>query len=69
MNYLHEKGYIHGEIRLDHIMFESPKSFIVKLIDFGIPRHYKSVGQNWRPRNSVYEVHFKSPEQLRGTET
>ena len=25
-------------------MFESPKSFIVKLIDFGIPRHYKSIG-------------------------
>ncbi|KAM3145673.1 hypothetical protein pb186bvf_002219 [Paramecium bursaria] len=67
VNYLHENNIFHGDIKLEHIVFESAHDTIIKLVDFGIPTNFKSVGQQWKPRNILSDYYFKAPEQIKGS--
>ena len=39
MKYLHEKGIVHRDLKLDNILID--KDNIIKIADFGFAKYYK----------------------------
>ncbi|KAG1682634.1 Mitogen-activated protein kinase kinase kinase 5 [Nymphon striatum] len=56
MRELHNKGYVHGDIKPSNVMW-SPYSSSFKLIDFGLSYHYTE-----KLKYKIQSEHFKSPE-------
>ncbi|CAK81022.1 unnamed protein product (macronuclear) [Paramecium tetraurelia] len=69
VQYLHDNGVMHGDIRLEHILFTNRNLEKIKLIDFGIPNSIKSEFSSWKPKNTMQELSFKSPDTIKGQST
>ena len=69
VNYMHERGFVHRDIKFENIMFESQASeAAVKLIDFGLSRTYRSNSKH-RMRDVVGTLYSMAPEVARGSYT
>ncbi len=64
LDYAHQKGFIHRDIKPDNIMFRFDGSVV--LVDFGIARAVDSNTQLTRTGMSIGTPHYMSPEQCRG---
>ncbi len=64
LQYAHEQGYIHRDIKSDNIMFRRDGTAV--LTDFGIARAVSSATKLTKPGMSVGTPHYMSPEQGRG---
>ncbi len=64
LDYAHEKGFIHRDIKPDNIMFRQDGTVV--LVDFGIARAIDSTTQLTRTGMSIGTPHYMSPEQCRG---
>lgn len=64
LDYAHNKGFIHRDIKPDNIMFRSDGTAV--LVDFGIARAIDSTTQLTRTGMSIGTPHYMSPEQCRG---
>ncbi|CAD8077424.1 unnamed protein product [Paramecium primaurelia] len=69
VQYLHDNGVIHGDIRLEHIVFTNKNLESIKLIDFGISNSLKQEFSSWKPKNTMQELSLKSPEAIKGQST
>lgn len=63
LSYLHYKGIVHRDLKHENIMFASPTSPDVKVIDFGLSKKYAS-GEHLR--DAVGTVYTMAPELLAG---
>lgn len=64
LDYAHEKGFIHRDIKPDNIMFRQDGTVV--LVDFGIARAINATTQLTRTGMSIGTPHYMSPEQCRG---
>lgn len=64
LDYAHEKGFIHRDIKPDNIMFRQDGTVV--LVDFGIARAIDATTQLTRTGMSIGTPHYMSPEQCRG---
>lgn len=64
LDYAHNKGFIHRDIKPDNIMFRSDGTAV--LVDFGIARAIDSTTHLTRTGMSIGTPHYMSPEQCRG---
>lgn len=64
LDYAHENGFIHRDIKPDNIMFRFDGSVV--LVDFGIARAVDSTTQLTRTGMSIGTPHYMSPEQCKG---
>lgn len=64
LDYAHNKGFIHRDIKPDNIMFRPDGTAV--LVDFGIARAIDSTTQLTRTGMSIGTPHYMSPEQCRG---
>ncbi|MCX6582286.1 MAG: serine/threonine-protein kinase [Candidatus Aminicenantes bacterium] len=64
LDYAHNKGFIHRDIKPDNIMFRSDGTAV--LVDFGIARAIDSTTRLTRTGMSIGTPYYMSPEQCRG---
>jgi serine/threonine protein kinase len=64
LEYAHQQGFIHRDIKPDNIMFRFDGSVV--LGDFGIARAMDATTQLTRTGMSIGTPHYMSPEQCRG---
>ncbi|MGA9420953.1 MAG: protein kinase, partial [Rhodanobacteraceae bacterium] len=64
LNYAHEKGFIHRDVKPDNILLRDDRS--AALTDFGIARASDSVSRMTKTGAVVGTPHYMSPEQARG---
>lgn len=64
LDYAHNRGFIHRDIKPDNIMFRTDGTVV--LVDFGIARAMDSSTQLTRTGMSIGTPHYMSPEQCRG---
>ncbi|MCP5051677.1 MAG: protein kinase [bacterium] len=64
LDYAHQKGFIHRDIKPDNIMFRTDGTVV--LVDFGIARAMDSNTQLTRTGMSIGTPHYMSPEQCKG---
>jgi serine/threonine protein kinase len=64
LDYAHNKGFIHRDIKPDNIMFRTDGTAV--LVDFGIARAIDSTTHLTRTGMSIGTPHYMSPEQCRG---
>lgn len=64
LNYAHEKGFIHRDVKPDNILLREDGSAV--LSDFGIARAFDSATHMTKTGSVVGTPHYMSPEQLRG---
>jgi serine/threonine protein kinase len=64
LDYAHNQGFIHRDIKPDNIMFRPDGTAV--LVDFGIARAIDSTTQLTRTGMSIGTPHYMSPEQCRG---
>jgi len=64
LDYAHQQGVIHRDIKPDNIMFRNDSTPI--LVDFGISRCIHSNTRLTRTGMSIGTPHYMSPEQIRG---
>ncbi|MGE5339853.1 MAG: serine/threonine-protein kinase [Candidatus Omnitrophota bacterium] len=64
LDYAHQKGFIHRDIKPDNIMFRTDGSVV--LVDFGIARAVNSATQLTQTGASIGTPYYMSPEQCRG---
>jgi len=64
--YLHSKGITHRDLKYENIMFASPTSSTVKIIDFGLSKKYGKMGDDSLMNETVGTVYTMAPEVLRG---
>lgn len=61
--YMHSKGITHRDLKFENIMFASPNSTTVKVIDFGLSKKYS---QQEHLHDTVGTVYTMAPEVLKG---
>lgn len=61
--YMHARGITHRDLKFENIMFSSPNSDTVKVIDFGLSKKYS---QDEHLTETVGTVYTMAPEVLRG---
>lgn len=66
LNFAHEKGFVHRDIKPDNIMFREDGSAV--LTDFGIARAQNASNQLTKVGQVVGTPKYMSPEQLQGRE-
>lgn len=64
LNYAHEKGFVHRDVKPDNILLRSDGSSV--LTDFGIARSLDATPRVTRTSAIVGTPHYMSPEQARG---
>ncbi len=64
LNYAHEKGFIHRDVKPDNILLRDDRS--AALTDFGIARATDSASRMTKTGAVVGTPHYMSPEQARG---
>lgn len=64
LDYAHQQGFIHRDIKPDNIMFRSDGTVV--LVDFGIARAIDSTTHLTRTGMSIGTPHYMSPEQCLG---
>lgn len=61
--YMHSKGITHRDLKFENVMFSSPTTNIVKVIDFGLSKKYS---QKEHLHDAVGTVYTMAPEVLKG---
>lgn len=61
--YMHSRGITHRDLKFENIMFSSPNSDNVKVIDFGLSKKYSQAEQLHETVGTVYTM---APEVLKG---
>ncbi|CAD8079047.1 unnamed protein product [Paramecium sonneborni] len=69
LQYLHQNQIVHGDIRLEHIVFTNKSLDKIKLVDFGISNTLKQQISTWKPKLTMHDLSFKSPESIKGYNT
>jgi calcium-dependent protein kinase len=64
-SYLHSKGIVHRDLKLEHFMFSTPGSQELRMIDFGYASHLDDSG---RVSGMAGTTYTKAPEVLQGGE-
>jgi calcium-dependent protein kinase len=64
VKYLHENGVVHRDLKLENWLFERHAGSHLKLIDFGLARHF--LGHE-RMHGAVGSMYYVAPEVLRGS--
>lgn len=64
LDYAHQQGFIHRDIKPDNIMFRTDGAVV--LVDFGIARAINSTTHLTRTGMSIGTPHYMSPEQCMG---
>ena len=62
-SYMHSKGITHRDLKFENVMFSSPTTNIVKVIDFGLSKKYS---QKEHLHDAVGTVYTMAPEVLKG---
>ena len=66
LEYAHNQGYIHRDIKPDNIMFRNGGTPV--LVDFGIAKAIGTTTKLTKTGMSIGTPHYMSPEQIRGQE-
>jgi len=67
MKYLHSKGLVHRDIKLDNILFQSKNRIDIKILDFGIAEMVGSIKNSAFRRSLVMGTPlYVAPEVLNG---
>lgn len=66
LEYAHNQGYIHRDIKPDNIMFRNRETPV--LVDFGIAKAIGTTTKLTKTGMSIGTPHYMSPEQIRGQE-
>jgi len=64
VKYLHENGVVHRDLKLENWLFERHAGSHLKLIDFGLARHF--LGHE-RMHGAVGSMYYVAPEVLQGS--
>lgn len=67
LDYAHEKGYIHRDIKTENILFREDNSAV--LSDFGVAKTVSTASKMTNAGTVVGTPHYMSPEQARGKNT
>lgn len=62
LRYIHSKGIIHRDLKLENFLFAGPEGEM-KMIDFGLSKHFKSGSKHHEPVGTRYTV---APEVILG---
>ena len=62
--YLHSKGIVHRDLKLEHFMFSTPASSELRMIDFGFSKHLDDSGFMCGVAGTTYT---KAPEVIHGS--
>ena len=69
MQYLHKNGIVHRDIKPENIMFVSPGSNKIKIIDFGVSKYFFGPDQPDKQitlRTQTGSLYFMAPEIMQG---
>lgn len=64
VQYLHNNGVVHRDLKLENWLFENEPGSHLKLIDFGLARHFRG---HERIHGAVGSMYYVAPEVLRGS--
>jgi calcium-dependent protein kinase len=65
VRYLHSRHVVHRDLKLENFLFEDKKSDDLKMIDFGLSKHFKGDGQLLH--EAVGTPYTCAPEIIRGS--
>eukprot|EP00928_Gymnodinium_smaydae_P014614 TRINITY_DN15382_c0_g2_i2.p1 TRINITY_DN15382_c0_g2~~TRINITY_DN15382_c0_g2_i2.p1 ORF type:complete len:569 (+),score=133.85 TRINITY_DN15382_c0_g2_i2:122-1828(+) len=64
LNYIHQHGIIHGDVKLENFMFDSKESDHLKLIDFGFSKMVTDVSEGATQTKLCGTLSYIAPEAL-----